>query len=91
MPSDKVLKYMTLRDADINSKDYEEALLFLTDLVVATNSLAGKTFYFKTKLSFWPKTKIMLKADQCPDIQEKLKEVLRLRSSSKSISILTHY
>ena len=31
MPSDKVLKYMTLRgDADINSKDYEEALLFLT-------------------------------------------------------------
>ena len=67
MPSDKVLKYMTLRDADINSKDYKEALLFLTDLVVATNSLVGKIFLFKTKLSFWPKIKIKLKADQCPD------------------------
>ena len=67
MPSDKVLKYMTLRgDADINSKDYEEALLFLTDLVVATNSLAGKTFLFKTKLSFWPKTKKNVKSGSMP-------------------------
>ena len=54
MSSDKLLKIMTLHNADeydINSNDHEEALVYFTD-IDTTNSLAEKRFLFLNTLKY---------------------------------------
>jgi len=54
MSSDKLLKFMTLHNADeydINSNDHEEALVYFTD-IDTTNSFAEKTFLFLNTLKY---------------------------------------